>query len=54
MIESALINYGALGIWTLTLLGERYFYNKDMKKIVQNNTIALTKNYEVIKECQRK
>jgi|TARA_Y100000310_G_C20693411_1_gene823844 hypothetical protein len=53
MIEQYLMQYGVLGAWTLTLLGERYVYNKKMQKMIENNTIALTKVHEVMKQCQK-
>jgi len=53
MIEETLIQYGVLGIWTLTLLGERYIFNRQMKKVVESNTIALTKVHEVIQYGRR-
>jgi hypothetical protein len=51
MIEAALLNYGVLGLWTLTLLTQTYKYRQEMKKIIENNTVAMTKVYEVIKHC---
>ncbi len=54
MIEESLINYGVLGLWTLSLLAERYLYNKRMSGLIENNTIAITKVYEVIEKCKRK
>ena len=53
MIEEYLINYGVLGIWTITLLGERYYNNKKVNQLIENNTIALTRVHEVIKKCQK-
>ena len=54
MIEEALINYGVLGIWTLSLLVERYKNAGKISQVVENNTTALTKVYEVISKCKRK
>lgn len=45
MIEEVLMNYGILGIWTFTLLVERYNSNHNIRKTIENNTIALTKIY---------
>jgi|TARA_R100000501_G_C2630136_1_gene125236 hypothetical protein len=54
MIEDTLIQYGVLGIWTATLLGERYIFNRQMKKVVESNTVALTKVHEVMKNGRNK
>ena len=54
MIEEALIQYGVLGLWTLSLLAERYFYNKKMVSLIQNNTIAITRVYDVMDKCKLK
>ena len=47
-MEEILLQYGILGVWTLTLLGERYYYNRKVGQVIDNNTVALTKVYEVI------
>ena len=54
MIEEQLINYGVLGVWTISLLVERWKHNKDMVRVVQNNTTAITKVYEVMQKCKKK
>jgi hypothetical protein len=54
MIEEALVNYGVLGIWTLTLLLERYKNQQNLNKIITNNTTALTKVYEIIEKCRKR
>lgn len=54
MIEEALMQYGVLGLWTISLLGERYLHNRKMTKIIENNTIALTKVEGVIEKCRKK
>jgi len=43
MIEETLMNYGILGLWTITLLAEKYKFMKDMKSIIKENTEALIK-----------
>ena len=40
---SELANYGILGLWTATLLWEKYKFHKEMKRVIQDNTNALTK-----------
>lgn len=53
MIEEILITYGPLGLWTATLLYERFKVNKNMNDTIKGNTIALTKVNEVMKKCQK-
>jgi hypothetical protein len=54
-----ILNYGVLGLWTTTLLYERYRTNKEMKnsneqlkKTIETNTIALTKVYEIMQRAK--
>lgn len=54
MIEEALANYGVLGLWTISLLAERYIYNRKMSSLIENNTIAITKVNETISKCKKK
>ena len=42
MLEDQLVNYGILGFWTLSLLAEKYKFQKEMKKVIEDNTKALT------------
>lgn len=60
MMEELLIQYGALGVCMLIFMGFFYRYYTDSKKfqdnltqVVNNNTVALTKVYEVISLCPR-
>lgn len=53
MIEATLLNYGVLGIWTLTMLFERYKWQKDIKEVIENNTLVLTKVYGAVKYGRR-
>lgn len=52
MIESELINYGVLGLWTLSLLYERYTFGKNMRKVIEENTRALIYNYQILNKCK--
>ena len=54
MIETALAQYGILGVWTITLLAERYIYTSKIQTVIENNTTAITKVYEVISRCPKK
>jgi hypothetical protein len=53
MIEEALLNYGVLGVWTISLLYERFKTQGKMQNLVENNTKALVKVYEVIDKCPK-
>ena len=44
MIEQALLNYGVLGLWTLTLIVERYKWQQSLTKAVDRLTDAIEKN----------
>lgn len=42
MIEDQLLlNYGVLGVWTLSMLYERYGFQKKMIAVIERNTTAL-------------
>jgi len=41
MIEEALLNYGVLGLWTATLIGERWVFQKGLKKSLDKLTEAI-------------
>ena len=41
MIEHDLMNYGILGLWTATLLAERYKFQKEMSRVLKDNTDAI-------------
>lgn len=44
MIEDALINYGVLGLWTITLIVERYKWQKSLTAAVNKLTVAIEKS----------
>lgn len=54
MMEQQLMQYGILGLWTLSLLAERYRTQGQIRKLIENNTEALIKNYEVLNYVRRK
>lgn len=53
MIEEHLLNYGALGLWTLTLLYQQFAFQKKMQEAQNINTIALTKVYELMDDIEK-
>ena len=49
MIEEVLANYGVLGLWTVTLLAEKYKFHREMKGVIKENTEMLIKIRQKIK-----
>ncbi len=43
MIETQLINYGVLGLWTITLIIERYKWQSSMTTAINKLTHAIEK-----------
>ncbi len=43
MINEVLINYGVLGLWTLTLLYDKITFQKKILAVIEENTKALSK-----------
>lgn len=54
VIINTLSNYGVLGLWTMMLIYERFKQQKELKNTIENNTVALTRFYEVTKKCSRR
>lgn len=54
MIEDQLINYGVLGIWTATLLIDRYKFQNKLGKVIEENTKSNLMVYAVITNCKKK
>lgn len=46
MIEDALLNYGVLGLWTASLIGERYFFQKNLGKDMRALTKAIEQKFK--------
>jgi hypothetical protein len=44
MMEIELLNYGVLGLWTATLIIERYKWQQSLTKAVNSLTAAIEKN----------
>ena len=63
MIEeqmSHLLNYGALGLWTLSLLYQQFAsqkrmqeFQKQQQELEKANTVALTKVYELMNDIEK-
>jgi hypothetical protein len=43
MIEEQLLNYGILGLWTLSLLYEKFRFQNEIKKLISKNNQVLAK-----------
>ncbi len=54
MIEEALMNYGVLGLWTISLLYQQWKNMTKLTKTIENNTQALTKVYATIGGCRKR
>jgi hypothetical protein len=53
-ITSQLPTYGALGLWTLSLLFERFSFQREMKTLVNNNTVVVARNSQILEEIKKK
>lgn len=53
MIEEQLLNYGVLGLWTISLLYRQLVRDKQLNRIVDNNTRAMVRVYEVMNKCKK-
>lgn len=45
MIENYLMQYGVLGLWTASLLGERYVFQKGLKESLDKLTEAIKEKF---------
>ena len=59
MIEE-LANYGALGMWTIFNITTILYYRKKeeqqnlrLTKVIENNTIMMSRVYEVVTKCAK-
>lgn len=50
--QELLLNYGVLGVWTITLLYDRYITQKQMKNVIERNTEAIGHVYRIIDKCK--
>jgi len=48
-INTILLNYGVLGLWTASLLYDRVTFQKQLKEIIRRNTEALLLVHECLK-----
>jgi len=53
MIEDVLINYGVAGAMIVYFIADKSIFQKGLTKVIENNTIAMTRMYEVIMKCPR-
>jgi hypothetical protein len=52
-MEDFLMNYGVLGLWTITLLYDRQKSLNSMKLTINNNTKAINHVSNIIKKCKK-
>ncbi|MFA5396807.1 MAG: hypothetical protein WC346_12440 [Methanogenium sp.] len=52
--EDILLNYGVAGAMLIYFIYDKIKFQKSIWKVINNNTIALTKIYEVISKCKKK
>jgi len=45
MMEEQLAQYGILGLWTISLMVERYKFQKDVTKAINNLTKAIREKF---------
>lgn len=48
MIEESLVQYGVLGLWTASLLLERYYFSRNLGKQIEKNNALLIKVHDKI------
>lgn len=54
MIEDVLIQQGVAGAMLVYFIIDKMNFQKGMTKLIENNTIALTKVNQVIGRCKRR
>lgn len=53
MLEEYLLNYGVAGAMLIYFMYSQMTFQKEIKKVVENNTIALTRVYETLRGCSK-
>lgn len=51
MVEDVLIQYGAIGVTLAYFMFDKLKFQSALQKTVENNTVAMTKVYEVMTSC---
>ena len=52
-MEEALLNYGIAGIMLIYFISDKVYFQRGLNVLIQNNTKALTKVYEVMQKCRK-
>ena len=52
-MEDVLLNYGIAGVMLIYFMYDKIKFQASMQRVVENNTIALTKVYQVITKCNK-
>lgn len=53
MIEEVLIQYGAIGACLIYFMVDKLRFQNSLERVIENNTIAITKVYEIIAHCPK-
>jgi len=51
--EEILLQYGAIGACLVYFMYDKVKFQANITKVIENNTIAQTKVYEVLNHCKR-
>ena len=54
MIEQQLLQYGVLGLWTASLLYEKYKFTQKLINVLDKNNEVIAKNTEMLKRLEKK
>jgi hypothetical protein len=46
-----LLNYGVAGAMIIYFITDKIYFQRGIQELVNNNTIAMTKVYEVVSKC---
>jgi hypothetical protein len=52
-MEEVLIQYGAIGVCLVYFMFDKIKFQAALQKTVENNTVAMTKVYEVMNNCKK-
>lgn len=51
MMEEILLNYGVAGAMLVYFISDKIYFQRGVTKLIENNTVALTKVYEILQKC---
>jgi len=53
VFEETLIQYGAIGACLIYFMYDKVKFQGNIVKVIENNTIAVTRVYEVMNHCKK-